>query len=56
MGEAAHRAKLTDAQALEIIARYGPGGIISQQALADEYGVAQPSISLILRGKRRSLQ
>lgn len=55
IGERANRAKLTDAQALEIIARYAAGGI-SQDALALEYGVAQPSIGLIVRGKRRSLQ
>lgn len=55
MGIEASRAKLTDAQALEIIARYAVGGV-SQDALAAEYGVAQPSIGLIVRGKRRSLQ
>jgi hypothetical protein len=56
MGIEASRAKLTDEQALEVIARYGPGGVISQDALAVEYGVSQHSISSIVRGKRRSLQ
>lgn len=48
--------KLTDEQALEIITRYGPGGIVSQEALAAEYGVSQYIISYTVRGKRRSLQ
>lgn len=51
----ANRAKLTDDQAREIIIRYRAGGV-SQASLAAEYGVAQPSISSIIRGKRRSLQ
>lgn len=55
VGADAHRAKLTDEQALEIIARYRAGGV-SQAALGAEYGVAQYSISYIVRGKRRSLQ
>jgi hypothetical protein len=50
----AHRAKLTDEQALEIIARYQAGGV-SQAALAVEYEVSQNSVSYIVRGKRRSL-
>jgi hypothetical protein len=53
-GIEAHRAKLTDEQALEIIARY-ESGAVSQAALAVEYGVAQPSVSAIVRGRRRSL-
>lgn len=55
MGIEANRAKLSDAQALEIIERYQPG-VVSQQVLADEYRVSQHSISLIVRGQRRSLQ
>lgn len=54
-GADANRAKLTDEQAWEIIRRYQAGGV-SQAVLALEYGVAQPSISSIVRGKRRSLQ
>ena len=57
MGSAANRSKLTDDQALEIIARYDNGrGGVSQEALATEYGVSQFAISCIVRGKRRSLQ
>jgi hypothetical protein len=56
MGGDAARSKLSDEQALEVIARYGPGGIISQEALAAEYGVSQVTISFTIRGKRRSLQ
>lgn len=43
-------AKLTDAQAAEIRARYKAGGI-SQQALGDEFGVSQGAISLIVLGR-----
>jgi hypothetical protein len=56
-GEHASRAKLTDAQAREILERYGSGCAgISQAALATEYGVSQNSVSYIVCGKRRSLQ
>lgn len=55
MGSQANRAKLTDEQALEIIDRYQAGGV-SQAVLAAEYEVAQHSISIIVRGRRRSLQ
>jgi hypothetical protein len=43
-------ARLDDRQVLEIRARYSRGGI-SQQALASEYGVAQMTISKIVRGE-----
>jgi hypothetical protein len=54
LGIDASRAKLSDDQAREIIARYRVGGV-SQAVLAAEYGVAQPSISAIVRGRRKSL-
>jgi hypothetical protein len=54
-GEHSSRAKLTDKQALDIIARYQAGGVF-QAELAAEYGVSQPAISSIIRGRRRSLQ
>jgi len=47
------RTKLTDAQVLEVRARYAAGGVF-QQALADEYGVAQTYISQILLRQRRT--
>lgn len=40
--------KLTEAQVLEIRARYVPKRV-SQQSLANEYGVSQPVISSIIR-------
>ena len=49
-GEGNGRAKLTDAQVVEIRERYAAGGI-SQKALADEYGVTFSLISLIVLGK-----
>jgi len=55
VGSQAHRSKLTDQQAREIISRAAAEDV-SQQALAVEYGVSQPTISYVLRGKRRSLQ
>ena len=48
------RAKLTDGQCHEIIARYQAGGI-SQAALGKEYGVCTPVICVIVNGKRKSL-
>jgi hypothetical protein len=55
MGEQASRAKLTDGQARDIIARYAVGNV-SQAVLGLEYGVSQHAISVIVRGGRRSLQ
>lgn len=52
-GENSPGAKLTAAQVSEIRARYAAGGI-SQQALADEFGVRQPLVSRIISGKRRA--
>lgn len=49
-GEAHHAHQLTWRQVEEIRRRYVPGQI-SQQALADEYGVSQPVISGIVRYK-----
>lgn len=40
--------KLTAAQVAEVRRRYAAGGI-SQQALADEFGVSQTGVSLLLR-------
>lgn len=54
-GHAVYGSKLTDKQALEIIARYNAGGV-TQSALSAEYGVSQNAVSVIVRGKRRSLQ
>lgn len=48
-GEEHGRAKLTWAIVEEARMRYAAGGV-SQQALADEYGVAQPVLSRALRG------
>lgn len=50
-GEKNGRAKLTQTQADEIRARYAAGGV-SQQALADEYGVSQNAVSKIVRRER----
>lgn len=52
-GERRPQAKLTDTQVEEIRARHAAGGI-THNALAEEYGVSQPAISLIISGKRRS--
>ncbi len=51
LGERANRSRLTDVQAAEIHVRYAAGGI-TQQGLADEYGVSQHSVSRIVRGLR----
>lgn len=45
------RAKLTQEQVNEIRARY-ESGVVSQQALADSFGVSQHAISMIVRNKR----
>lgn len=48
-GEKNGRAKLSNSQAAEIYRRYHAGGV-SQQSLADEFGVHQGSVSRIVRG------
>ena len=50
-GERNGFARLTDATVRAIRERYAAGGI-SQQALADEYGVVQTTISRAIRGDR----
>jgi DNA-binding XRE family transcriptional regulator len=50
-GDRNGRARLTNEQAEEIRMRYRRGGI-SQEQLADEYGVSQFAVSAIVRGKR----
>lgn len=45
------KAKLSEAQATEIIARYRAGGV-TQRALATEYGIHQSIVSEIVNGKR----
>lgn len=52
-GERRPQVKLTDAQVDAIRSRYAQGGV-SQQALADQYGVSRPNISMIVNGKRRA--
>lgn len=42
--------KLTDDQAREIIAAYRAGGV-TQEALAEQYGVSQRTVSLMVRGE-----
>lgn len=49
-GERNHRAKLTDAQVIEIRQRYAGGGV-KQAELAAMYGVRVPAISNLLTGK-----
>src|SRR5947199_536257 len=49
-GELNTAAKLTTDQVREIRERYAAGGV-SQQALADEFGVSQPHLSRIVRGE-----
>ncbi len=51
-GEQNGRAVLTDVEVREIRDRYAAGGV-SQEALADEYGVVQPHISRLVRGVQR---
>lgn len=46
------RHKLTDAQIAQLRDRYAAGGV-TQQALADEYGIHYSAVSYIVRGKRR---
>lgn len=52
-GERRPQHKLTDAQVRQIRVRYEAGGV-SQRALADEYGVSQAAISLVVHSKRRA--
>jgi hypothetical protein len=54
-GSDANRSVLSDDQALEIYVRFHAGGV-SQQSLAVEFNVSQPTISYIVRGKRRSIE
>jgi hypothetical protein len=49
-GERMGAAKITDAQARDIFNRYHAGGV-TQQALADEYGLNQRTISKIASGR-----
>jgi DNA invertase Pin-like site-specific DNA recombinase len=49
-GERNGGAKLTDAAAAEIRRLYW-SGMVSQQALADEYGVSQKAVWRIVNGK-----
>lgn len=51
-GEASPAAKLSDAQAADVISRYREGGV-SQRVLALEYGINQATVSLIVNGRRR---
>ena len=48
-GENCYHAKLTENVVLEIVAEYSSGGV-TQQQLADKYGVKQITISNILTG------
>lgn len=48
-GDVAHHRKLTNRQVNEIRRRYADGRV-TQHALAEEYGVHQTNISLIIRG------
>lgn len=59
LGEKSPNAKLTDAQAIEIINRYGPRhpksgrakhGLLSSQELASEYGISRRQISRLIKG------
>jgi len=49
-GEMNHAAKLDMATAQKIRKEYSSGGV-SQQKIADKYGVTQVAVSLIIRGK-----
>jgi 5-methylcytosine-specific restriction endonuclease McrA len=49
-GERHHRARLTEADAVAIRARYAEGGI-SQRTLGQQYGVSRSAINHILLGK-----
>ena len=51
-GERNPKHKLTDAEIAEIRRRYDAGNV-TQQALADEYGLHYSQVSLIVRGLRR---
>lgn len=48
-GDSHHNAKITQAIADEIRTRYATGAV-SQQALADEFGISQRTVSQIVRG------
>lgn len=52
-GERCHTSRMTATDVVDVRRRYAAGGI-SQQALADQYGVSQVNISQIVR--RRSWQ
>lgn len=45
-------AKITEGTAIAILRRYRAGGV-SQQRLADEYGIGQSQVSRIIRGEKR---
>lgn len=48
-------AKVTEAQAVEIVARYVAGGV-SQQRLAEEYGCDQTTISdIVIKARKRGI-
>lgn len=49
-GERHGMAKLTSAEVAEIKSRYLAGGV-SQQSLADEFGVCQTAVSSLIRGR-----
>lgn len=51
-GENATQAKLTNAEAQELIDRYEAGGV-AYQALSDEYGLTKAGVSAIVKGKVR---
>lgn len=59
-GDACASAKLTNSQADEIKARYAAGGnryiggVVTMQALADEYGVSIAQVSRIVNGRERT--
>jgi predicted XRE-type DNA-binding protein len=52
-GEKNGAAKLKDSEAAEIKRRYADGGV-TQQQLADEYGVSRPLVSYIISGRIRA--
>ena len=49
-GEQAGGAKLTEVQVHEILRRYSEGGV-AQHTLANEFGIAQTNVSLIVNKK-----
>ena len=52
-GERHPSAKLTDAQVLEMCLAHAAGA--TQRDLADQYGVTQPTVSKLVRGRRRGI-